>query len=108
LVINVCNPASAVNIPLFVIPLLNEGVIAALSVQLAPEFMVTKPINVFAGLVAEEKVNTPDTPPPTVVVPVTVKAKPPAVNVVPSPIERLPETVVAIPVVVAELPLVLT
>ena len=54
-------------------PLLNVGVTAALSVQFAPEFMITKPVKVLAGFVAEVKDNVPDVPPPTVVVPVTVK-----------------------------------
>jgi hypothetical protein len=101
----VCRPVLEEKVPLFVIPLLNVGVIAALSVQLAPLFIVTKPIKVFAGFVTEENESVPLVPPPTVVVPETVNAKAPVVKVVPSPTIRLPPIVNAAPVVAVAVPL---
>ena len=50
----------------------------------------------------------PLVPAPTVVVPVTPKAKPPAVNVVPSPIPRFPAIARAALVVRVDVPLKLT
>ena len=47
----------------------------------------------------------PDTPPPTVVVPVTVQANAAAIKVVPSPIERLPPIAKAATVVAVAVPL---
>jgi len=92
-------------VPLLVIPLLNVGVIAALSVQLAPASIVTNPPKVLAGFVADEKAKVPDTPPPTVVVPVTPSVKAPTVKVVPSPTERLPLIAKLAPVVDVAVPL---
>lgn len=74
----------------------NESVAAAVSVIAAPLLIVTIPVNVFVP-VAEVIDNVPLVPPPTVVVPVTVKAKAPAVNVVPFAITRLLPIVVPTP-----------
>jgi len=57
--------------------------------HVAPELTVTLPLKAFVP-VAEDILKVPLAPPPTVVVPDTVNAKPAAVKVVPSPIERLP------------------
>jgi len=106
LILKVCTPVLAVNVPLLVIPLLNVGVTAALSVQLELVLIVTSPVKVLAGFVAEENDNIPADPPlPTVVVPVTLKVKAPTVKVVPFPMIRLPPTVKAAPVVAAAAPL---
>ena len=105
LVSNVCSPVLAVKVPLFVMPFWNVGVIAALSVQLAPAFMVTKPVKVLLGFVAEEKANVPVAPPPTVVVPPTLSVNAPMVSEVPLPVERVPVIAKLAAVVVVTLPL---
>lgn len=105
LVLKVCTPVLAVKVPLFVMPLLKVEVTAALSVQFAPPLIVTRPVKVLEGFVAEEKVNVPDDPPPTVVVLLTVKVNAPTVRVVPSPTERLPVIVKLAAVVDVAVPL---
>ena len=87
---NVCKPAPEVKVPLFVMPLLKDGVIAALSVQLAPAFTITAPVKVFAGFVADENVSVPDVPLPMVVVPPTLSVNAPMVSPVPLLICKLP------------------
>ena len=104
---NVCTPVPELKVPLLVMPPLNvTGEFAAVLVHVPPAATVTRPTKVLVP-VAEVIVRLPLVPPPTVVVPVTVKLKPATVNVVPSPTESAPPTVVAIPVVVFVLPLVL-
>ena len=75
--------------------------------QVPTDATVTNPVNIFVP-VDEDITKLPLAPPPTVVVPVTVKSNAPAVNVVPLPIDKLPPIMVAIPVLVLVLPLVLT
>ena len=107
-VVNEYAPEPAANAPLLVIPPLNStGEFAEVLVQVPLALIVTKPVNSFAP-VAEDMVRLPLVPPPTVVVPVTVKAKPAAVKAVPSPIERFPVIVNPAPVVNVEVPLRLT
>jgi hypothetical protein len=101
----VCTPVLAVNVPLLVIPPLKVGVMAALSVQEAFALIVTKPVKVLPGFVAEEKDNVPDVPLPTVVVPVTAIVNAPIVRAVPSPTERAPPIVRFAPVVAVADPL---
>ena len=105
LLLKVCMPELAVKVPLLVMPLLKVGAMAAPSFQVAPLLMVTKPVNVLAGMVAEEKDNVPEVPAPTVVVPVTPNVKAPTVKAVPSPMDRFPLTVRLAPVVAVALPL---
>ena len=82
----VCTPVLPVKVGVEVIPPWKVGVMAPVSVHAAPVFIVTNPANVLAGLVADENINDPDVPPPTVVVPATPKVNAPTVNEVPSPI----------------------
>src|SRR4030042_5644543 len=89
-VLNVCTPVPALKVPLLVIPPWKvTAEFAVVLAQVPPALIVTRPVKVFVP-VAEDMVRLPLVPPPTVVVPVTVKAKPAAVKVVPSPILRLP------------------
>ena len=99
----VCIPDPAVKIPLLVIPPLKVTVELPELFQVAPAFIVTRPVKVFAP-VAEDIVKLPLVPLPTVVVPVTVNAKAAAVNVVPSPTVRLPEMARLAPVVAVQAP----
>ena len=62
--------------------------------QVAPAAIVTSPVKVLAP-VALLMTKLPVDPPPTVVVPVTVRSKPAAVKVVPSAMESAPPMVVA-------------
>jgi len=105
LVLKVCDPVLPVIVGVVVIPPRKTGVTAAFSVHDAPVLTVTKPTKVLNGPVALEKTIDPLVPPPTVVVPFTVNAKPADVNVVPSPIERLPPMVMVATVVVDAVPL---
>jgi len=71
--------------------------------HVAPEARVTRPVNSFAPKIFD-MIRLPLVPPPIVVVPPTVNAKPAAVKVFPSPMLRLPvivrsATVVALAVV---------
>ena len=72
LVSKVCTPVPALKLPLLVIPPRKLTAELIVSFQVAPEFTVTKPLKLFVPAV-EEKVRLPLVPPPTVVVPVTVK-----------------------------------
>jgi len=106
LVLKVCTPVLAVKEPPLLIPLLNVGVIAAFSVQLEFALIVTRPVKVLLGFVAEEKIMLPPVPPlPTVVVPDTVNVYPPTVKVVPFPILRAPLMARFAPVVAVAVPL---
>ena len=104
LVSKVCTPVPAVKVPLLVIP--PRKVIGELLelFQVPPAATVTRPVKVLAP-VAEEMVKFPLAPLPTVVVPVTVRAKPAAVKVVPSPTARLPPMERVATVVVDVVPL---
>lgn len=104
LVLNVYTPVPAVKVPLFVIP--PWIVIAELPelFHVAPELIVTRSVKVFVP-VAEEMVSVPLVPPPTVVVPVTERAKPAAVKVVPLPTFKLPPILNPTTVVVEAVPL---
>jgi len=93
-------------VPLLVIPPRNVAAELPVLSHVLPALIVTKPVKSFVPVV-EDITRSPLVPPPTVVVPVTVNAKPAAVNVVPSPITRLCEIVVAMPVDVLVVPLVL-
>ena len=101
---NVCTPVLEVKVPILVIPPLKVGVMAALSDQEPPEFIVTNPVKVLTGLVALEKIRVPEVPPPIIVVPVTVKECPAFVNVVPSPIFKFPPIVNPTTVAVVAVP----
>ena len=93
LVSKVYTPVPALKVPLLVMPPRKvTGEFAAVLFQKLPALRVTSPMKVLAP-VAEEMVRVPFVPLPTVVVPVTVNAKPAAVNVVPSPMFRLPPIV---------------
>jgi len=81
-----------------------NAALPAVLFHVAPELTITLPLKAF-NPVAEDMVKVPLVPAPTVVVPVTVRAKPAAVKVVPSPIERMPVTDNVFPVVNAEVPL---
>ena len=100
----VYKPVPAVKVPLLVIPLLNANGEFPELFQVAPVLIVTRPIRIFVPVV-DDTVRLPLVPPPTVVVPVTVKAKPPTVKVVPSPTLRLPLIVNPVTVVVVTVPL---
>ena len=89
---------------MLVIPPLNSTGELPELFQVLPAAVVTEPVNSLAP-VAELITRLPLVPPPTVVVPVTVKANPAVVNVVPLPIERLPPTVKSAPVVAVAVPL---
>jgi len=68
------------NVPLFVIPPLKvTGELAEVFVQVAPAATVTKPVNNFVP-VADVIFSAPLVPPPTVVVPDTVKLKAPTLS----------------------------
>ena len=71
-----------------------------------PLAAVIKPVKILVP-VAEDITKLPLAPPPTAVVPVTVKLNPAAVKVLPLPTDKLPPIMVAIPVLVLVLPLVL-
>jgi len=79
----------AVKVPLFVIPPLNVMGEFPELFQVPPALIVTNPVKILVP-VAEEMTKVPVVPPPTVVVPVTVNAKPAAVKVAPFPMLRLP------------------
>src|SRR6266700_2130729 len=95
---------ATVSVPLLVIPPLKvTGELPELF-HVPPVATVTRPVKILAP-VADEMVRVPLVPPPTVVVPVTVRAKPPAVKVVPSPTLRLPLIVRPTTVVTETVPL---
>ena len=95
----------ALNVPLTErLPGKVNAALPAVLFHIAPELTVTLPLKAFKP-VAEDMVKVPLVPAPTVVVPVTVNAKPAAVNVVPFPIERLPLMVKPTTVVVVAVPL---
>jgi hypothetical protein len=105
LVSKVCTPVPALKAPLLVMPPLKvTGELAEVLVQAPPALMVTGPVNILVP-VAEVMFSAPLAPPPTLVVPVTVKANPAALNVVPSPIFKLPPIVKPATVVVVAVPL---
>ena len=67
-----------------VIPPLNvTGELAEVFVQIAPEAIVTRPVNIFVP-VADVILSVPLVPPPNVVVPETVKLNPPTLSEPPS------------------------
>lgn len=104
LLVKVYAPVPDVNVPLLFVtpPLILIASLIELS-QVAPEFRVTSPVNVFVPAV-EEKVNLPLVPAPILVVPVTVKLKPPWLKVTLSSITRLPEMVIVFAEVLIPLP----
>jgi hypothetical protein len=109
--VNVCGfvvklqlpPTPGVNVPLFVIPPRNSTVELMELFHVPPLAIVTSPPNTLEP-VAEEKIKLPLVPPPTVVVPETVKGKPAAVKVVPFPIDRFVEIPRVAPVVKEDVP----
>ena len=90
----VCTPLPPVKPGVLVIPPQNVTAEFPELFQVAPPLTVTKPVKIFVP-VAEEMVNPPLAPPPTLVVPDTVKAFA-TVKVRPSPMLRLP-LIVAVP-----------
>ena len=89
LVSKVYTPVPAVKVPLLVMPPRKVAAELPELFQVPPALIVTKPVNILVP-VAEDMFKVPVVPPPTVVVPVTVKAKAPAVKAVPFPMVRLP------------------
>lgn len=102
--LKVCVPLFAVRLPLVVKFPAKVTVAAAASYHDAPELMITFPVNALVP-VADEIVNVPLVPPPTVVIPVTVNANPAASKVVPSPIFKSPPIVRPTTVAVDAVPL---
>ncbi len=103
--LRVYTPVPALNVPLTVrFPGKVKATLAAVLFHVAPLLTVRSLLKAFVP-VAEDMVKIPLVPPPTVVVPVTVKAKPAAVKVVPSPTERFPLMVKPTTVVVDTVPL---
>ncbi len=100
----VWTPVPAAKVPLLVIP--PRKVMAEFPelFQVPPALIVTDPVNVLAP-VAEDIVKLPLVPTPTVVVPVTVNAKPAMVKEVPSPTTRFPPMVKAAAVFAVAVPL---
>ena len=87
--LKVWTPVPALNVPVFeILPGRVKATLAAVLFHVAPASTVTSPLKALVP-VAEDKVKIPLVPLPTVVAPVTVKAKAPAVKVAPSPITRL-------------------
>ena len=93
----VCTPLPPMNVGVLVMPPRKLTVEFIELSQVAPAPIVTNPVKIFVS-VAEEKARMPLDPPPTVVVPVTVKLTAPFVNAVPLPTLRLPPTVSPVPV----------
>ncbi len=103
--LKVYTPVPALNVPLTErLPGKVKAALAAVLFHVAPASTKTSPLKALVP-VAEDMVRMPLVPPPTVVVPVTVKAKPAAVKVVPFPTVRLPLMVSPTTVVVATVPL---
>lgn len=103
-VLKVCMPLPVVNVlPLWVMP--PRYVTAELPelFQVLPAAVVMAPTKILVP-VAELITRLPLVPPPTVVVPLTVRSKPAAVKVVPSPIAKLPPIFKLTAVVVLAVP----
>ena len=96
------DPAVKVAVALLAMPPLNSTGAFPELFHVLPALVVTRPVKSFAPE-AELMTRLPLDPPPTVVVPETVKANAAAVNVLPFPIVRF-EMVVALPVVVVPVP----
>ena len=98
-------PVPALNDPAFErLPGKVKATLAAVLFHVPPALTVTSPLKALVP-VAEDIVRIPLVPPPTVVVPVTVKAKAPAVKVVPSPTTRSPPIARAVAVDAVAVPL---
>ena len=100
----VCTPLPPLNAEVVVIPPRKVTGEFPELFQLAPVLIVTKPAKIFVP-VAEVMFRMPLVPPPTVVVPVTVNAKPAALKVVPLPTTKFPPIPRVSTVVVATVPL---
>lgn len=103
-VVKVCSPEPPVKAGVVVIPPRNSNGEFPELFQFAPAAIVTRPVKSFAP-VADEMFRVPLVPPPIVVVPVTVNAKPAAVKVVPLPVLRFPVIESPATVVVLTVPL---
>ena len=103
--LKVWTPVPALNVPAFeILPGKVKAALPAVLFHVAPALTVTSPLKAFVP-VAEDMVRIPLVPPPTVVLPVTVKAKAPAVKVVPPPTTRFPPIANPTTVVVVAVPL---
>ena len=100
-------PDPAMKLPLLVTPPLRVTSPFPELLQVAPAAVVTKPVNVFVP-VDDVMVKLPVAPPPTVVVPVTLKLKAPTDKSAPLLIAIVPTTVVLAPRVLVPAPAIIT